>query len=119
MQVKPFKIDVPQAELDDLQENLLNPRDFIKLIDDDTFNGQTYGETFLVVPREFSPGDTLAVYLSNISKEYRDFIQLRLDNRFSFVEYISEPVNYPSNVVGGKGFFNLYIPDIRFVILEE
>ena len=76
------------------------------------------GETFQVFPREFSEGDTIAVYLSNINKDYYDFIQLRLDNRFSLVEFISEPLNYPTNVQGGRGYFNLYVPDIRFLILD-
>ena len=67
---------------------------------------------------DFSPGDTIAVSISNINKDYYDFMQLRLDNRFSFVEYLSEPINYPSNVKGGKGFFNLYVPDIRLFVLE-
>jgi hypothetical protein len=114
-----YMLNALKVELDELQENLLNPRDFIRLLNDDEFNGTTYGETFRIFPREFSPGDTLAVYLSNVSKEYYDFIQLRLDNRFSFVEYLAEPINYPSNVKGGLGYFNLYIPDIRFIVLEE
>jgi hypothetical protein len=114
-----YMINALKVERQELQDNLLNPRDFIKLIDDTPFNGQEYSETFRVFPREFDPGDTLAVYLSNVSKEYHDFIQLRLDNRFSLVEWVSEPVNYPSNVVGGKGFFNLYVPDVRFIVLEE
>jgi hypothetical protein len=59
-----------------------------------------------------------AVSISNISWEYYEFMELRMDNRFSFVEYLSEPVNYPSNVVGGKGFFNLYLPDFRIFVLE-
>ena len=31
---------------------------------------------------------------------------------------ISETVNYPSNVKGGKGFFNLYMPDVKLFVLE-
>jgi Domain of unknown function (DUF4249) len=114
-----YMINALKVEREELLNNLLNPRDFIKLIDDTDFNGTTYAEAFRVFPREFQSGDTLAVYLSNISKDYYDFIQLRLDNRFSLVEWVSEPVNYPSNVIGGKGFFNLYVPDIRFIILDE
>ncbi len=45
-------------------------------------------------------------------------MELRQDNRFSLVEFLGEPINYPTNVVGGKGFFNLYIPDIRTFVLE-
>jgi hypothetical protein len=113
-----YIINVQQIERDELVDNLLNPRAFIRLLDDEAFNGETYQETFRVFPRDFIPGDTIAVSLSNISKEYYDFINLRQENRFSFVEYLSEPVNYPSNVVGGKGFFNLYIPDVETFILE-
>ena len=88
------------------------------MIEDDDFNGETHQETFRVFPRDFIPGDTIAVSLSNISKEYYDFMKLRIDNRYSFVEYLSEPVNYPTNVEGGKGFFNLYVPDVEFFVLE-
>jgi hypothetical protein len=113
-----YMLNVLKIERQELTENLLNPRDYIRLKDDSDFNGGDPGETFRVFPREFSDGDTIAVYLSNVSKEYYDFIQLRLDNRFSLVEFISEPLNYPTNVQGGRGYFNLYFPDIRFVILD-
>ena len=113
-----YMLNVQEIEREDLVENLLNPRAFTRLLDDLEFNGEVHQETFRVFPRDFIPGDTIAVSLSNISKEYYDFIDLRLENRFSFVEYLSEPVNYPSNVKGGKGFFNLYIPDVKIFVLE-
>src|SRR5688500_3849877 len=94
-----YMLNVQQIERDDFVDNLLNPRAFTRLLTDDDFNGESYQETFRVFPRDFIPGDTIAVSISNISKEYYDFIDLRIDNRFSFVEYLSEPVNYPSNVV--------------------
>jgi hypothetical protein len=113
-----YMLNVQHIEGDELLEDVINPNSFIRLVDDQNFDGQQYGETFRVFPREFSPGDTISVSLSNISEEYYDFMQLRLDNRFSFIEYLSEPINYPSNIKGGKGFFNLYVPDIRLLILE-
>lgn len=113
-----YMLNVQQIERDEILDDLLNPGSFTRLMDDAEFNGTTHQETFRVFPRDFIPGDTIAVSLSNISKDYYDFIELRLDNRFSFVEYLSEPVNYPSNVNGGKGFFNLYIPDVEFFVLE-
>ena len=111
-------LNVQQIQRNELLDDLLNPRAFTRLVDDLDFNGEKYQETFRVFPRDFIPGDTIAVSLSNISKDYYDFIDLRLENRFSFVEYLSEPVNYPSNVNGGKGFFNLYIPDVKIFVLE-
>ena len=112
-----YVLNVAEVEEEGLEENLLNPRTFSRLLDDKEMNG-TYGEVFRVFPREFERGDTIAVYLSNISKEYFDFLKMRQDNRFSLVEFLGEPVNYPSNVEGGKGFFNLYIPDIEILVLE-
>lgn len=113
-----YMLNVQQIESDEVIENLLNPQAYTRLMDDEDFEGEVYQETFRVFPTDFIPGDTIVVSLSNISEEYADFIQLRIDNRYSFVEFLSEPVNYPSNITGGKGFFNLYIPDIQFFILE-
>jgi len=113
-----YMLNVQHIEGDELLKDLLNPDSFTRLLDDGSFDGQAYGETFRVFPRDFSPGDTIAVSLSNISQDYYNFMELRLDNRFSFIEYLSEPINYPSNIEGGKGFFNLYVPDIRLFILE-
>jgi hypothetical protein len=113
-----YMLNVQQIERDEILDDLLNPAAFTRIMDDQNFNGRVHKETFRVFPRDFIPGDTIAVLISNISKDYYDFIDLRLDNRFSFVEYLGEPVNYPSNIKGGKGFFNLYIPDVRVFVLE-
>jgi len=113
-----YMLNVQEVEREDLVENLLNPNSFMRLHDDVEFEGNELAETFRVFPRDYHPGDTIAVSLSNISSDYYDFLKLREDNRFSFVQYLSEPVNYPSNVNGGKGFFNLYIPDVKFFVLE-
>ena len=113
-----YMINVQEVEREDVIENILNPRAYTLLVRDDDFNGQSFGERFRVFPRDYEPGDTIAVSLSNISEEYYNFMQLRIDNRFSFVEFVSEPVNYPTNVVGGRGYFNLYIPDMRFFVFD-
>lgn len=113
-----YMLNVQPVESDDLTERILNPEAYTRLLDDTEFNGEVYAETVRVFPRDYHPGDTIAVSLSHISHEYYSFMELRLDNRFSFIEYLSEPVNYPSNVVGGKGFFNLYLPDVRVFVLE-
>ncbi|MEX1241375.1 MAG: DUF4249 domain-containing protein [Cyclobacteriaceae bacterium] len=113
-----YMINVQEVEREDFVENLLNPRAFTILLADDEFNGQAYSEKFRVFPRDYEPGDTIAVSLSNISEEYYQFMKLRIDNRFTFVEFVSEPVDYPSNVAGGKGYFNLYVPDVELFVFE-
>lgn len=114
-----YMINVQEVQQEDAVRNLINPRAYTVLLDDESFNGQLLYDTFRVFPRDYSPGDSIAVTLSNISEDYYKFMKIRVDNRYSFVEFLSEPVNYPSNVVGGKGFFNLYIPDVRFFVFKE
>jgi len=113
-----YMINVQEVEQEDIIENLLNPRAFTMLLSDEDFNGGSYGERFHVFPRDYQPGDTIAVSLSNISEAYYQFMKLRIDNRLSFVEFVSEPVDYPTNVMGGKGYFNLYVPDVEFFVFD-
>lgn len=113
-----YMFSVQEATREDLIENLINPSAYIRLIDDTDFDGTTYSE-LIRVSGDYSEGDTIAVTLSNVSEEYYDFLKKRIDNRYSFIEYLGEPVNYPSNVTGGKGFFNLYIPDVRTFVLGD
>lgn len=113
-----YMLNVQEVEREDFEDNLLNPRAFTRLVEDEDFDGSDFSEMFRVFPRDYAPGDTIAVSISNISDEYFAFMKLRQDNRFNLVEYLGEPVNYPSNVTGGKGFFNLYIPDVRTFVLQ-
>lgn len=113
-----YMLTVQEVEKNDVVKNLINPNAYTRLFDDKGFQGQAIEETFRVVPREYKTGDTIAVSFSNMSEEYYRFMKLRQDNRFSLVQFLGEPINYPSNVNGGKGFFNLYIPDVRFFILK-
>lgn|SRR5690606_32008260 len=114
-----YMINVQRLTLrHDIAEQLLNPRVYTRVIDDTEYNGMVITDTLHATPRDYAAGDTVAVFLSNIQESYYDFIKLRLDNRMGFVEFVSEPANYPSNVEGGRGFFNLYIPDIRVFVVE-
>ena len=113
-----YMINVQEVKLEDIIKNAINPRTFTKIYQADGDHESVFSEQFRVYPRDYAPGDTIAVSISNISEEYHHFIQMRLDNRYSFLEFISEPINYPSNIEGGRGYFNLYLPDIRFFVLE-
>lgn len=100
-------------------EDVLNPDIFIDLIDDqDIVNGTYQGRNRVELRRDFVPGDTVAIVLSNISEEYSTFMQVRKDARFNFAEFLGEPGNYPTNINGGLGFFNLHIPDVRILRLQ-
>lgn len=113
-----YMINAQHLSGENLQERLLNPNLTTLLVDDSQFEGGIKEDNFKVLSRRLREGDTLAVFLANINKDYYDFMQLRVDTRFGFVDFVGEPVNYPSNVNGGLGFFNLYVPDVRFFILR-
>lgn len=115
-----YMVNVQHLTNDVEPEDLLNPDIFTQLVDDKAFDGGSYFDRKRVFAnRDFVPGDTVGIFLNNIGEEYYDFMQIRLDSRFSFAEFLGEPANYPSNVRGGLGFFNLYIPDVRILTLEN
>lgn len=58
--------------------------------------------------------DSIAVTLSNISKNYYNYLVLRNESGSLYNQLNLEPLNYPTNVVNGYGFFNAHIPDIYF-----
>lgn len=114
-----YMMSVQKIEAERFIEDAINPRTYTRLLDDVKFNGELYTERVSVVARHYAIGDTIAIMLSNIHEDYYEFINLRMDNRASFLEFLGEPVNYPSNVRNGKGFFNLYLPDIRTFVLGQ
>jgi hypothetical protein len=115
-----YMFNVQRLTNDIEPEDVLNPEIFIELMSDKSFEGNEYFvRERIAARRDFIPGDTIGIFLSNISAEYFDFMNLRIDSRFNFSDFLGEPANYPSNVEGGLGFFNLYIPDVRILELEE
>lgn len=99
-------------------DRYLNPRVFTRLVRDTTFNGQRFEEEFNVIFQNYSEGDSVLVTMSNISEEYYKYLHLRNDSRYSLASFASEPLNFPSNVKGGYGYFNLHVPDVRVFVLE-
>jgi hypothetical protein len=112
-----YIINIVEIDREDLIEDFLAPREYTKLVKDQNNDETQFGDLIRLSTR-YDPGDTVAVYLSNVNNDYYEFIELRQDSRFSLTEYLSEPLNYPTNVEGGRGFFNLYLPDIKVLIIE-
>jgi hypothetical protein len=99
----------------------INPSVFTNLLTDRAETDGTFlTDSFNVLFQDdFAPGDTLLVQLGNISPGYYDFLELRRETRFNFSDFLGEPVNYPSNVNGGLGWFSLHFKDIRIIIISE
>lgn len=63
--------------------------------------------------------DSVAVTLSNISEEYYSFLKKRERAGNIFSDITAEPINYPSNIKNGLGFFNTHYPDVHYFDLKE
>lgn len=112
-----YLLNVQKAKRKDLVENILKPEAYTRQVEDKNFNAQEFSEMFRAMHKEFYPGDSLEVSLSNVSLDYFRYVGMRLENRLELVEVFSEPVYYPTNIRGGRGFFTLHLTDVRVVVL--
>ena len=112
-----YLINVQKARGKDSAKDILKTGAYTRPVDDKTFNDQEFSETFIATNKNFDRGDSIEISLANVSEDYFNYVKLRLENRLELVEIFSEPVYHPTNVVGGRGFFNLYLTDIRVIVL--
>lgn len=112
-----YLLNVQEAKRKDLVENILKPNAYTRPVDDKAFNAQEYSERFSAMNKNFYPGDSIEVSLSNVSVDYFNYVTLRLENKLELVEVFSEPIYYPTNVRGGRGFFTLHLTDARLIVL--
>jgi hypothetical protein len=112
-----YLLNVQKAKRKDLVENILKPDAYTRQVEDKTFDAQEFSEMFRAMHKNFYPGDSIEVSLSNVSLDYFNYVTLRLENQLELVEVFSEPIYYPTNIQGGRGFFTLHLTDVRVVVL--
>ena len=98
-------------------DNGSNNIEYQELIEDKNQDGQIFERSFNL--ESVSTNDSLLVLLSNISEGYFHFLESRERSGNLLSEITNEPVNYPSNVNNGLGYFNTHYPSIRFFDLSE
>lgn len=82
------------------------------ILTDKDFSTANYSDTYLLSDWN---QDTIAVSISNISKGYYDYLSARLRSGGLFTSISREPVNHPTNIIGGYGFFTTHKPSIKIV----
>lgn len=84
-------------------------------LDFDLFTDQDFTNGKLTATRKLErlQADTIAVSVSNITQGYHDF--LRVQKRYGLLvnQVRGEVINFPSNVTGGMGYFNLNRPFVK------
>ncbi|MEM9896166.1 MAG: DUF4249 family protein, partial [Bacteroidota bacterium] len=110
----------PVAFADETSENLLslnggnNGVIYERLLSDQTFSRQVFSDTVRLL--EPAASDTIAVFFTNISEGYFRFLDVR--QRFGGILSDSEPVNFPTNVVNGLGYFTFNRPQVQVLVKE-
>jgi hypothetical protein len=87
-----------------------------QILSDQTFESTSHEGSFQL---DWLTQDTVFVSINAISQDYYEYLALRERGGSFFTQVVQEPINYPSNVIGGYGFFNLAIPDFDFVVIED
>ena len=114
-----YMLNVQPVEREELLQNVINPDTYTLLLNDASFSSESYQNKIYLDQNKYAPGDTIIVSLSNISQEYYQFMELQQEKQLDFISFLSEPFNYPSNIRGGKGFFQLSSPDTRIFVFQR
>ncbi|MEM6268962.1 MAG: DUF4249 domain-containing protein [Bacteroidota bacterium] len=88
-----------------------------RLVSDRTFSGSQISERFDLF--DIAPSDSVVVTIANISQGYFEYLEAAERAEGLLSQITQEPINRPTNVNGGRGFFNAYFPDVRYFDLSE
>ena len=63
--------------------------------------------------------DTIGVTLAHITKEYYNYLSAQNKINGIIGQFFREPVNVPTNIVNGYGFFSAYDPDVKVIDINN
>ena len=110
-----------------LDLNVLTPNTFtdgasnrslaFDLISDEKLDGTLFSRDRRLA--EIGVTDTIGVSVSNISRGYYEFLALYGRSGNVLTQITGEPIDYPTNVTNGYGYFTTHIPDLRVFDLNQ
>ena len=86
------------------------------LLNDESFTDGKYKVDKLL--KSVKTSDSLAISLASISRGYYEFLTAFKRSGSLINTLTSEPINYPTNVRNGYGYFNAYTPEILFIDMK-
>lgn len=116
-QTEETEIDSLSAEFNNILSLGNNSNTTTILLSDQIFENPKHED--IVELFNFEPTDIIIVTLSNISEDYYNFLSLRKTSESLLTEITKEPINYPTNIEGGIGFFNTHFPDLTGFDLND
>jgi len=94
-----------------------NDQVYTQLVSDKSYDGSTIEFSSEIIGYDFN--DTVTVMFSNISESYFRFLDARQRGGGIISSVTGEPINHPTNVQGGYGYFNTHNPSLTQVVLDE
>ena len=88
-----------------------------ELLSDKTFENHKFEQETILT--DVNPSDSIAVTIANISEGYYQFLTAYKRAGSVFNQFTGEPINYPTNVTGGYGYFNTHYPDVHYFYLKN
>lgn len=86
------------------------------LLSDDQFTNGKFSKTETL---EVQTSDTLVVAISNISEPYYRYLELYQKSNGIINQLTGEPINLPTNIQNGYGFFNAHNPTVQVFKISE
>ncbi len=90
---------------------------YFDLLNDDSFSNGKYSLDKKL--EGVNSRDSIAVSVSNISRGYYEFLSAYKRSGSLINQLTGEPINYPSNVENGYGFFNAHYPSIKVFDMKQ
>ncbi len=87
------------------------------LLTDDSFTSGKLTKDIAISSDIVTYKDTIAVEVAHISKDYYEFLTVYRRSGNPINQLTGEPINYPSNVRNGYGYFNMHYPDGKIFFL--
>lgn len=98
--------------LERIAQSILQPNSNFELYSSDQFiNGKISATKLLNADIR----DTMVVTIANIHQDYYEFLKTFKKAKKLVNQLKGEPINLPSNIVNGYGFFSLAPPDIKLI----
>ncbi|MGB0430421.1 MAG: DUF4249 family protein [Bacteroidia bacterium] len=90
---------------------------YTQLISDKLYNTSTIEINTEIIDFNFT--DTMVFMFSNISEDYFRFLDARQRGGNIISSITGEPINHPTNIQGGYGFFNSHNPSLRQIVIKK
>jgi hypothetical protein len=101
--------------------NLLSSSNILKLYSDAQANNNLISDSLkgIELLNGFKPADTVLFMVSSISKDYFKYLTAFKKSNSIINQLTGEPINYPTNIKNGYGFFSAHSPKLKIIVLRN